>query len=143
MGGSAKKKVAGKEKEAKVKDLRRPDNWYDLDEVCRAAGEVSENVQGMLSYKWGLMTQGPKRGSSLVQVTGDSLTLVSKMESIGEHQALEKDCLDVVNEQWGAKLEAIEGLIEMLLSQAQEKLLCRTWEWDIGQETILSHQEGL
>ena len=47
--------------------------------------------------------------------------LVSKIESIEEHQASEKDCLDVVNKQWGAKLEAIEGLIEMLLSQAQEK----------------------
>ena len=62
------------------------------------------------------MSQGPKKGSSLVQVTGDSSTLVSKIESIEEHQALEKDCLDVVNKQWGAKLEAIEGLIKMLLS---------------------------
>ena len=77
----------------------------------------------MLSYKWGLMSQGPKRGSSLVQVTGDSSTLVSKIESIEEHQALEKDCLDVVNKQWGTKLEVIEGLIETLLSQAQEKPL--------------------
>ena len=51
----------------------------------------------------------------------DSLTLVSKIESIEEHQALEKDCLDVVNKQWGPKLEAIEALIKMLLSQAQEK----------------------
>ena len=123
FGGSAKKKVAEKGKETKVKDLRRPEDWYDLDEVCRAAGEVSKNAQGMLSYKWGSTSQGPKKGSSLVQVTGDSLTLVSKIESIEEHQALEKDCLDVVNKQWGAKLEAIEGLIKTLLSQAQEKPL--------------------
>ena len=86
-------------------------------------GEVSENAQGMLSYKWGSMSQGPKRGSSLVQVTADSLTLVSEIESIEEHQALEKDYLDVVNKQRGAKLEAMEGLIKMLLSQAQEKPL--------------------
>ena len=59
-------------------------------------GNVSENVQGMLLYKWGLMSQGPKRGSSLVQVTGDSLALVSKIESIEEHQASEKNHLDVV-----------------------------------------------
>ena len=63
----------------------------------------------MLSYKWGLTSQGPKKGSSLVQVTGDSLTLVSKIESIEEHQALEKDHLDVVNKQWGAKLEATDS----------------------------------
>ena len=68
LGGSAKKKVAEKGKEAKVKDLRRPEDWYHLDEVCRAAGEISENAQGMLSYKWGSMSQGPKKGSSLVQV---------------------------------------------------------------------------
>ena len=77
----------------------------------------------MLSYKWGSTSQGPKKGSSLVQVTGDSSTLVGKIESIEEHQALEKDCLDVVHKQWGAKLETIEGLIKMLLSQAQEKPL--------------------
>ena len=123
LGGSAKKKVAEKGKEAKVEDLRRPQDRYDPDEVCQAVGGVSENAQGMLSYKWGLTSQGPKKGLSLVQVTGDSSMLVSKIESIEEHQALEKDHLDVVNKQWGAKLEAIEGLIKMLLSQAQEKLL--------------------
>ena len=106
----------------KVEDLRRPEDWYDLDEVCQAAGEVSENAQGMLSYKRGLTNQGPKRGSSLVQATaGKSLALANKLESIEEHQALEKDCLDVANKQWGTKLEAIKGLIKMLLSQAQEK----------------------
>ena len=75
----------------------------------------------MLSYKWGSTSQGPKKGSSLVQVTGDSSMLVSKIESIEEHQVLEKDHLDVVNKQWGAMLEAIEGLIQMLLSQTHEK----------------------
>ena len=55
--------------------------------------------------------------------TGESSALVSKIESIEEHQALEKDHLDVANKQWGAKLEAIEGLIKILLSQAQEKPL--------------------
>ena len=122
LGGSAKKRLTEKGKEAKVKDLRRPEDRYDLDEVCQAAGEVFKNVQGMLLYKWGSTSQGLKKRSSLVQVTGESSTLVSKIEGIEEHQALEKDCLDMVNEQWGAKLEAIEGLIKMLLSQAQEKL---------------------
>ena len=34
LGGSAKKKVTEKGKEAKVKDLRRPEDQYNLDEVC-------------------------------------------------------------------------------------------------------------
>ena len=84
LRGSAKKKV--KEKETKTKDLRGPENWYDLDEVCQAVGEVSENAQGMLLYKWGLMSQGPKRGSSLVQVaTGEPSALASKIESMKGH----------------------------------------------------------
>ena len=33
LGGSAKKKVIEKGKETKVKDLRRPEDWYDLDKV--------------------------------------------------------------------------------------------------------------
>ena len=105
LGESAKKKVVEKGKETKVEDLRGPEDWYDLDEVCQAAGKVPENVQGMLLYKWGSMSQGPKKGSSLVQATtGDSSALVSKIESIEEHQSLEKDRLDVVNKQWGTKL---------------------------------------
>ena len=34
LGGLAKKKVLEKGKEIKVRDLRRPEDWYDLDEVC-------------------------------------------------------------------------------------------------------------
>ena len=34
LGESAKKKVIEKGKEAKVEDLRRPEDQYDLDEVC-------------------------------------------------------------------------------------------------------------
>ena len=33
LGGSAKR-VVEKRKETKVKDLRRPEDWYELDEVC-------------------------------------------------------------------------------------------------------------
>ena len=34
LGGSTKKKILEKGKEAKVEDLRRPEDWYDLGEVC-------------------------------------------------------------------------------------------------------------
>ena len=79
----------------------------------------------MLSYKWSLSSScGPKRGSTSVQTTsGETSALASKVESLEEHQALDKNCLDVVNKQWSAKLENIEGLIKTLLSQAQDKPL--------------------
>ena len=92
-----------------------------MEEVCQAAGRVSENAQGMLSYKWGLTSPGLKRRSSLVQASsGESSALANRLESIEEHQALEKDQLDVLNKQWGTKLGNIEGLMKTLLSQAQE-----------------------
>jgi len=129
LGGTIKKKVPekGKEKEVPRKEMkgeetRRPEDRHDLDEVCRAAGEVSENAQGMLSYKWGAPQQITKRGSSLVQTsTGESTALSSKVESLEETQALEKDRLDAVNKQWGARFDNIEGLMKTLLSQSQEK----------------------
>ena len=92
LGGAMKKKTLDKEKEAKSEDQRRPEDQYELEEVCRAAGEVSENPQGMLSYKWGSTSPGLKRGSSLVQASlGESSALADRLESIEEHQALEKD----------------------------------------------------
>jgi hypothetical protein len=113
--GSDKKKEPG--------EVRRPEDKYDLDEVCRAAREVSENAQGILSYGWGVPpNRTPKRGSALVQASsGESPALATKLETLEEAQALEKDRLDVVNKQWSAKLESIEGLMKTLLSQAQEK----------------------
>ena len=61
---------------------------------------------------------------TLVQtMSSETSALATKPESLAEHQALEKDCLDVVNKQWSVKLESIEGLVETLLSQAQDKPL--------------------
>jgi hypothetical protein len=44
----------GSNKRKEPEEVRRPEDKYDLDEVCRAAREVSENVQGILSYGWGV-----------------------------------------------------------------------------------------
>lgn len=116
--------ISTKGKETRVPEQRRPEDRYDLEEVCRAAGEVSENAQGMLSYNWGSLTtvHSQKRGTTLVQTTpGESSILAGKLESLEESQALEKDRLNAVNKQWGAKLESLEGLMKTLISQSQEK----------------------
>ena len=116
--------VSLKGKETTPIEQRRPEDCYDLEDVCRAAGEVSENAQGMLSYKWGPLVPNPgqKRGATLIQTTsGEFSNLAKKLESLEESQALEKDKLDVVNKQWGVKLESIEGLMKTLLSQHSER----------------------
>ena len=116
--------VSLKGKETRPVEQRRPEDRYDLEDVCQAAGEVSENAQGMLSYKWGPLvpSHGQKRGTTLVQTTsGEFSSLAQKLENLEESQALEKDKLEVVNKQWGVKLESIEGLVKTLLSQQPEK----------------------
>src|SRR5277367_5148594 len=131
LGGSARTKASEKAETTEITgevketvEARRPEDCYDLDEVCRAAGEVSENAQGMLSYKWGptVSGQGQKKGSTLIQNTlGGTSDLASRLESIEGNQALEKDKADVQNKQLGARLESIEGLIKTVLSTNQEK----------------------
>ena len=128
LGGSARTRVTEKPETAEgvveTTEARRPEDRYDLDEVCRAAGEVSENAQGMLSYKWGTTVsgQGQKKGSTLIQNTlGGTSDLASRLESIEGNQALEKDKADAQNKQLGARLESIEGLIKTVLSDNQGK----------------------
>jgi hypothetical protein len=43
------------------------------------------------------------------------------LESLEETQALEKDRLNAVSKQWGAKLESLESLMKTFISQNQEK----------------------
>src|SRR5277367_2774404 len=123
-------------------ETRRPADRYDLEEVCRAAGEVSENAQGMLSCKWGLSVscQGQKRGSTLVQTTsGETSAFVNRLESLEGTQALEKDKVDVQNKQMGAKLETIEGLIKTMLSHNQDKPSA-TFVQHVGQGNRIGNQ---
>ena len=119
----------GKKKEEDEKDpdkKKRPEDRYDLTEVCRVAGEVSENAQGMLAYRWTVAggLQGSKRGSSLVQSSSSGMepsNFSNKLEILEESQALEKDRLDAVNKQWGARFDGLENMIKSLLTQSQEK----------------------
>jgi hypothetical protein len=118
-GKALNKSKNAKEKEAEAKGVRRPEDKYDLEEVCSAATEVSENAQGMMSYKWGTAPQGSKRGpSTLVQTTlSESTAVTDKLESIEAAQASEKDRLDVVSKQMGVRFDSIENMMTTLLSQ--------------------------
>jgi hypothetical protein len=85
---------------------------------------------------------GPKKGLTLVQTTSsETSALATKLESLEEHQALEKDCLDVMNKQWSAKLESIEGLVKTLLSQAHEKPSL-SFVQNIGMGNCSNHMEA-
>jgi len=47
--------------------------------------------------------------------------VTTKLESLEETQALEKDRLDAVNKQWGARFDGLETMLKSLLNQTQEK----------------------
>jgi hypothetical protein len=96
---------------------RRPEDRYDLEEVCKAAIQVSSNAQGMLqlSGKWG---KNDRREMTMVQTaTGDDFS--SKLESLEESQAIEKDRLTVINKQLDSKLDGLESLMKALMAQQQ------------------------
>lgn len=134
LGGNRKPSGKGKESIGRESE-RRPEDRYDLEEVCKAAGEVSENAQGMLSYRW-TTNQGSKRGSALVQTSAptasESTSVTTKLESLEETQALEKDRLDAVNKQWGARFEGLETMMKSLLTQSQEKTVA-SFVQNVGQ----------
>ena len=65
LGSSTMQTVSDKGKERDSDEVGRPEDRYNLAQVCQAAGEVSENAQRMLLYKWGSSSShGPKRGST-------------------------------------------------------------------------------
>jgi len=121
LGGNTRGRKTGKEPVGTDgTDPRRPEDRYDLEEVCRAAGEVCENAQGMLSYRW---MDNSKRGSSMMQgyvptITGPT-QVSNKLDSLEQTQALEHDRLDAVNKQWGVRFDGLEALIKNLLGQPQ------------------------
>ena len=64
LGGMQRSRKKNEEDEKDPDKKKRPEDRYELAEVCRAAGEVSENAQGMLAYRWTVAggLQRSKRG---------------------------------------------------------------------------------
>ena len=79
----------GKRKEGDNERLaRRPEDQYDLEEVCKAALQVSENSQGMFS----LIKRTEERGVFLLsQPVSETKALAEKLNDLEGKQALEKD----------------------------------------------------
>jgi hypothetical protein len=124
LGSSRKPDENPKNKESEKGINRRPEDRYDLDEVCKAAIQVSSNAQGMLqlSGRYGTDKKSSRREMTMVQsASGEDISLASKLESLEESQAREKDRLTVVNKQLDSKLEGLESLMKTLISHAQTK----------------------
>src|SRR5277367_149697 len=101
---------------------RRPEDRYDIEEVCKAAIQVSINAQGMFGFagQEGIISE--KRELTLVQsARGGDIALANKIELIEEMQPKEMDRLTVANKSLESKISDLAGMMKTLLSQAQEK----------------------
>ena len=100
---------------------RRPEDRYDLDEVCKAAIQVSENSQGMFSLiRQESSLKAGERGVLLFnQPVSEAKALTEKVEELEGVQALERDRLVSVTKSMESKMTGLEDLIKTLLAQSQ------------------------
>ena len=103
---------------------RRPEDRYDLEEVCKAAIQVSENSQGMYSFMNVHETEAGNVRSTKVnqyqlQPAGDTNKLVQKLENLENIQAEEKDKLQLANKNLDSKFTALEDMMKNMMSQIQ------------------------
>jgi hypothetical protein len=101
---------------------RRPEDKYDIDEVCKAAILVSEGSQGMfhlLNKPVPELVNGKRamlfNHSAAVEATG----LTQKLEEIENLQAQERYKLEIVNKNVDVRFNELESMMKTLLSQVQ------------------------
>jgi hypothetical protein len=126
----APKTTSGKDREVVAVDddvvSRRPEDKYDLDDVCKAALQVSENSQGM----YNLINKTEERSLMLfTQPVNESKFLSEKLNELEGEQALEKDRLVSLGKTLDARMGGIEDLIKSLLkpsrSDAETQHVCK------------------
>lgn len=102
--------------------VRRPEDKYDLDEVCKAALFVSENSQGMFN----LMNKTEERGVLLfTQPVTENRVLSDKLSELEGEQALEKDRLVSLGKTLEARMGGIEELIKSLMKLSKDNEVCK------------------
>ena len=106
---------SGKSKEVDADGkIRRPEDKYDLDDICKAALQVSENSQGM----YNLMSRSEERGVfMLTQPVSDTRALNEKLNELEGEQALDKDRLVSLGKTLDARMGGLEEMLKALMKQ--------------------------
>ena len=105
-------------------EFRRLEDRYDLEDICKAAVQVSENA-GMFPMIniHEIEPEGVKRSTKLnqfqLQPAADTNKLVQKLESLESVQALERDKMDMVSKNLDSKFTALEDMMKSMMSQVQ------------------------
>ena len=123
----AKEDASSKGKEAETaKDslvARRPEDRYDLEDICKAAVQVSENSQGMFSLmrKESAASSDDRGVFMLNHPLSETKVLSQKVEELEGMQALEKDRLVSVSKTLESKMGGLEDMLKTLLTQGQKQ----------------------
>ena len=111
---------------------RRPEDRYDLEDVCKAAVIVSESSQGMFNLmKKEAAERVEGRGVFLFnQPVSETKELSQKVEELEGVQALEKDRVVSLNKTMESKMSEIETMIKSLVAQGQNAAKSGTCKGD-------------
>jgi hypothetical protein len=116
------KAEAGKLKAAEAacsKTTRRPEDKYDLDDVCKAAIQVSESSQGMFHLMNKPLPEpaSERRVMMFNQPASETANLVQKLEEIENIQAQERDKLVIANKNMDSRFNELQDMMKTLLAQ--------------------------
>ena len=105
--------------ETEKSTVRRPEDKYDLEDVCKAAIQVSESSQGMfhLMGKSSVVVEAERAVFAFEK--GGSNVLTQKIEELENSQAVERDNLVNVNKNMDTKFGELENMMKVLISQTQ------------------------
>ena len=105
---------------------RRPEDRYDLREVCRAAVVVSENAQGM-SWTPVCITEGNfsesvnARRAVVDDVPASKVrSLAQRIEDLRSCQVRNRDELEIANREFSARFSSLMSMMTALVEQVQE-----------------------
>jgi hypothetical protein len=112
----------GKLSECSVnKTQRRPEDKYDLDEVCKAAIQVSESSQGMFYLMNKTLPEPASERRILMfnQPVSETSNLTQKLEDLENIQAQERDKLIIANKNMDVRFNELQDMMKTLLTQVQ------------------------
>ena len=98
---------------------KRPEDKYELDDVCNAALQVSENSQGMFNLMSRDMSEERRGVLYNSQPISETKALSEKLDELEGEQALDKDRVVSMGKKFDSRFENLENLIKTLLTQSQ------------------------
>ena len=143
LGNNVLNAKVGAESEKATGVERRPEDRYDLEDVCNAAIQVSENSQGMFSVmkKDTLLNAGDRGVLMFNQPVSETKVLSEKVDELEGVQALERDRLASAQKSMESRMDGLQELLKTLVAQSQANV--NTGDYKGGSVKPHEHHHGL